>query len=92
MKYVSQDSVSQAAFEARLEEVDVEMNAWRPSSTLSKFNASTEVGTAFSFADSAGVWEDVWRISEDVHRLSGGAFDVTVGPLMKLLGIQDGTS
>ncbi|MGB2470695.1 MAG: FAD:protein FMN transferase, partial [Flavobacteriales bacterium] len=83
-----QDSVSQAAFEACLEEVDVEMNTWRPSSTLSQFNGSTEVGTAFSFADSAGVWEDVWRISEDVHRLSGGAFDVTVGPLMKLWGFR----
>lgn len=88
VKYVSQDSVSQAAFEACLEEVDVEMNAWRPSSTLSQFNGSTEVGTAFSFADSAGVWEDVWRISEDIHRLSGGAFDVTVGPLMKLWGFR----
>ena len=88
VKYVSRDSVSQAAFEACLEEVDVEMNAWRPSSTLSQFNASTEVDTAFSFADSAGVWEDVWRISEDVHRLSGGAFDVTVGPLMKLWGFR----
>ena len=39
IKYVSQDSVPQAAFDASLEEVDVEMNAWRPSSTLSKFNA-----------------------------------------------------
>ena len=88
VKYVSQDSVSQAAFEACLEEVDVEMNAWRPSSTLSKFNASVQVDAAFSFADSAGVWEDVWRISEDVHRLSGEAFDVTVGPLMKLWGFR----
>ena len=88
MKYLSRDSVSQAAFEACLEEVDVEMNAWRPSSTLSQFNASTEVDAAFSLADSAGVWEDVWRISEDVHRLSGGAFDVTVGPLMKLWGFR----
>lgn len=88
VKYVSQDSVSQATFEACLEEVDVEMNAWRPSSTLSKFNAFTEVSTSYSFADSAGVWEDVWRISEDVHRLSDGAFDVTVGPLMKLWGFR----
>jgi thiamine biosynthesis lipoprotein len=88
VKYVSQDSVSQAAFEACLENVDLEMNAWRPSSTLSQFNASTAVDASFTFADSAGVWEEVWRISEDVHRLSDGAFDVTVGPLMKLWGFR----
>ena len=88
LKYVSPDSVSQAAFEACLEEVDVEMNAWRPSSTLSQFNASTAADTSFRFPDSVGVWEDLWRISEDVHRSSGGAFDVTVGPLMKLWGFR----
>ncbi len=88
VKYVSPDSVPQDAFDACLEKVDVEMNAWRPTSTLSQFNAFTEVDAPFSFADSAGVWEDVWRISEEVHRQVGGAFDVTVGPLMKLWGFR----
>ena len=56
VKYVSGDSVPQSALEACLEEVDVEMNAWRPSSTLSQFNASTEVGVSV-LKDSAGVWQ-----------------------------------
>ena len=88
VKYVSGDSVPQSALEACLETVDVEMNAWRPSSMLSQFNASTEVDVAFQLKDPAGVWKDVWRISEEVHRQSRGAFDVTVGPLMKLWGFR----
>ena len=43
IKYVSRDSVPHAAFESCLEQVDVEMNAWRPESTLSQFNAFTEI-------------------------------------------------
>ena len=88
VKYVSGDSVPQSALDACLEEVDVEMNAWRPSSTLSRFNAHSSVDEAFSFADEFGVWQDVWHISSEVNDWSGGAFDVTVGPLMKLWGFR----
>ena len=89
IKYIAPDSVPQAAIDAALEEVDIEMNAWRAeSSTLSRFNAFTRTDTVFEVADEAGVWSDVWDISSDVHRESKGAFDVAMAPLMKLWGFR----
>ena len=88
VKYVSQDSVSQTAFEACLEEVDVEMNAWRPSSTLSQFNGThlwmrhSVLPTPLGCGRMSGAFRQTFT------DWSGGAFDVTVGPLMKLWGFR----
>ena len=88
IKYVSRDSVPHAAFESCLEQVDVEMNAWRPESTLSQFNAFTEIDSAFRIPDESHVWTDLWNISNEAFLLSGGTFDVTLGPMMKLWGFR----
>ncbi|MGB1577562.1 MAG: FAD:protein FMN transferase [Flavobacteriales bacterium] len=88
IKYLAADSVPQAAFEASLEEVDVEMNAWRAESALSRFNAFGRTDTVFEVTDPAGVWSLLWDISTDVHRESQGAFDVSVAPLMNLWGFR----
>jgi len=88
VKYLAVDSVPQAAIEASLEEVDVEMNAWRAESALSRFNAFARTDTVFEVADPAGVWSLLWDISSDVHRESKGAFDVAVAPLMNLWGFR----
>ena len=88
IKYIAPDSVPQAAIDAALEEVDIEMNAWRAESALSRFNAFTRTDTVFEVADYAGVWSLLWDISSDVHRESKGAFDVAMAPLMKLWGFR----
>jgi len=88
IKYIASDSVPQAAIDAALEEVDLEMNAWRAESALSRFNAFTRTDTVFEVADEAGVWSLLWDISSDVHRESKGAFDVAMAPLMKLWGFR----
>jgi len=88
IKYIAQDSVPQMAIDAALEEVDIEMNAWRAESALSRFNAFTRTDTVFEVADEAGVWSLLWDISSDVHRESKGAFDVAMAPLMKLWGFR----
>ena len=88
IKYIAPDSVPQAAIDAALEEVDIEMNAWRAESALSRFNAFTRTDTVFEVADEAGVWSLLWDISSDVHRESKGAFDVAMAPLMKLWGFR----
>lgn len=88
IKYIAPDSVPQAAIDAALEEVDIEMNAWRVESALSRFNAFTRTDTVFEVADEAGVWSLLWDISSDVHRESKGAFDVAMAPLMKLWGFR----
>ncbi|MGB0247836.1 MAG: FAD:protein FMN transferase [Flavobacteriales bacterium] len=88
IKYIAPDSVPQAAIDAAFEEVDIEMNAWRAESALSRFNAFTRTDTVFEVADEAGVWSLLWDISSDVHRESKGAFDVAMAPLMKLWGFR----
>lgn len=88
IKYIAPDSVPQEAIDAALEEVDIEMNAWRAESALSRFNAFNRTDTVFEVADEAGVWSLLWDISSDVHRESKGAFDVAMAPLMKLWGFR----
>jgi thiamine biosynthesis lipoprotein len=72
----------QAHVEALLEEFDVELSNWNPDSWVSRFNQSASVQWQ-------GAPESVVRIleaSKTVHALSGGAFDVTVSPLIDLWG------
>ena len=88
IKYIAPDSVPQEAIDAALEEVDIEMNAWRAESALSRFNAFNRTDTVFEVADEAGVWSLLWDISSDVHRESKGAFDIAMAPLMKLWGFR----
>ena len=88
IKYIAPDSVPQAKIDAALEEVDIEMNAWRAESALSRFNAFSRTDTVFELDDEAGVWSLLWDISSDVHRESYGAFDVAIAPLMKLWGFR----
>jgi len=71
-----------AEIEGRLEEVEALMSTWRPESELSRFNRhhSTE-----PFAVSPQTLA-VFRAAREVSDLSGGAFDVTVAPLVAAWG------
>lgn len=71
------DSVTQ-----RLARVDELMSTWKETSELSRFNA-------FASTDSFEVAPEtfaVFEIAQRVSQLSGGAFDVTVGPLVDAWG------
>ncbi len=70
------------AISEELEGIDAEMSTWRDDSDLMRFNASSgtePVPVPERFAE-------VLALSLDVWRSSGGAFDVTVGPLVELWG------
>ena len=71
-----------AAIEAELAAVNAEMSTYLPDSVLSRFNSSPPGGW---FAV-PGSLVDVVRASLELSRLSDGAFDVTVGPLVNLWG------
>ena len=72
--------------EATLAETEQSMSTYIPDSELSRFNASDETG-----------WQPVSRTlcaaideAQAISTLTGGAFDVTVGPLVDLWGFGPG--
>lgn len=88
IKYVSDSSTPdpeklQQEIDRALEVVNDQMSTYRPHSELSQFNQSREVNTPFSVsAATAKVVREAIRI----NRLTDGALDVTVGPLVNLWG------
>ena len=65
-----------------LDAVDQSMSTYKPDSELSRFNegpGDQDVGISPALAD-------VLTVAFDVHDRSGGAFDVTVGPLVERWG------
>jgi thiamine biosynthesis lipoprotein len=72
----------QRAIEERLDRVDRLMSTYLPDSELSRFNRH---GANEPFPVAPETLE-VFRIAREVSELSGGAFDVTVGPLVAAWG------
>ena len=65
-----------------LDGVNGAMSTYRDDSELSRFNAA-EGGVLFALTENT---REVFRIALEVYRQSGGAFDVTVGPLVNAWG------
>lgn len=72
----------QAAVERVLARVDGRMSTWRPDSELSRFNALRSSEPFPVSADTLAVFRHALEISA----LTGGAFDVTVAPLVDAWG------
>ncbi len=87
IKFVGNRSVDvaavQASVDACLEEINQSMSTYRPDSEISRFNAFGEVNRPF--AVSADFWK-VMVTARDIYRLTGGAWDGTVDPLVNLWG------
>ncbi len=67
-----------AAIEGPLARVNERMSTWDPESELSRFNRFA-AGDRFPVAPET---LEVFRVAREVSELTGGAFDVTVGPLV----------
>lgn len=74
-----------AAIADLLERIENAMSTFRPDSEISRFNRSASAGW---FAVSPQV-VDVVSASLEISRLTDGAFDVTVAPLVELWGFGD---
>ena len=70
----------QAGIDSQLDSVNRQMSTWRSDSDISRFNASRGTDWFPVSAEVVTVLREAQRISE----LSGGAFDVTVMPLVNL--------
>ena len=74
--------VVELALQARLDELEQQMSTWRADSVLSRFNASRDTNWFPVPRDTAVVAREALEVS----RLTDGAFDVTVFPLVQLWG------
>lgn len=79
------DAAANAVREA-LGSVEQELSSFIPDSVVSRLNALAGSDEPLVLTPHA---EAVFRLSRDAHRASGGAFDPTVGPLMRLWGFRN---
>lgn len=79
---------SVAAARDAMEEVNRRVSAYRPDSELSRLNASAGKGAAPVSDLTRGILLEGLRFAE----LSDGAFDPTVGPVVRLWGFSGGTA
>lgn len=77
----------QAKIDAALEQVNDDMSTWRKDSDLSKFNAHASTTPYVARDSTVAVMNRALTLGEK----TGGAFDVTLGPLIRLWGFgRDG--
>ena len=77
-----------AHIEHALETIEDSMSTYRPDSELSRFNSQATTG----WFEVSRELCDVVAAARKISDVSGGAFDVTVGPLVNLWGFgPDGT-
>ena len=76
----------QTEFDAILNRVNMEMSTYLPESKLSQIN---ETDSANWLSVSASLMH-VLQVAREISRLTQGAFDVTVGPLVNLWGFGPG--
>lgn len=86
VKFVPRSGVvlrkAQLAVETALQSVNQAMSTYDPESEISRINRSTGATPLPISAPFA----EVMKISVDVHAATDGAFDVTVGPLVRIYG------
>ncbi len=83
----AQTEALQAEVDQRLKEVNRQMSHYQPDSELSQFNRAPAQAPFKISPDFARVL----RLSLDLNRRSGGAFDPTLGPVINLWGFGEKT-
>ncbi|MGM0571254.1 FAD:protein FMN transferase [Marinobacter sp.] len=66
-----------------LESVDASMSTWREDSELSRFNQKSDQS---QWTPVSGALFEVLAAAQQVSERSGGAFDITIGPVVNLWG------
>jgi FAD:protein FMN transferase len=70
----------QSQVDSILKVIDQSVSLWAPGSIISRINRGEENVVPDE------IFMDLFKMSEEVHTLSGGAFDPTVGPLVNAWG------
>lgn len=69
--------------EMRLEQIDKSMSTYRKNSEISLFNAFDRIGEKFYISDD---FFNVMKVAKDIYKLTGGAWDGTIKPIVNLWG------
>jgi thiamine biosynthesis lipoprotein len=85
--YFQSVSGLKAKIDERLEEINRSMSTYQKDSEISRFNRFSEVGQKFQISND---FFQVMRAGQKIHRLSDGAWDGTVNPLVDLWGFGRG--
>jgi FAD:protein FMN transferase len=85
--YFQEISGLQEKIDARLEEINRSMSTYQEDSEISRFNRFKETGRKFKVSDD---FFQVMRAGQTIYRLSEGAWDATVNPLVELWGFGPG--
>ncbi len=72
-----------AKIDQRLAQINRSMSTWLKDSEISRFNALEKVGEKFEISDD---FLEVMIVAQDLYRLTEGAWDCTVNPLVNLWG------
>lgn len=85
IEYVSADTLD-GAIHAELEQVNRSLSMFAPTSVVSRINEG-------SSDDTDEMFREVFRLSQQISQQTGGAFDVTVAPLVNAwgFGFKQGT-
>ncbi len=75
----------QEKIDQELESINQSMSTYRKDSEISRFNDLRETEKKFIISDD---FQEVLRVARTVHQLTGGAWDGTVTPLVKLWGFM----
>ena len=91
VKVVTGDLVSiegvKAKIDRRLEDINRSMSTYQKDSEISRFNRFNKVGQKFKISND---FFQVMKAGQKIHRLSNGAWDGTVNPLVDLWGFGRG--
>ncbi len=75
----------QEKIDQKLEDINQSMSTYRPDSEISRFNALQKADAKFAVSED---FLEVLMVSRTVYLLTGGAWDGTVNPLVKLWGFM----
>lgn len=82
VEITAQDKKAIDAAFTEIERIDALMSNYRPNSEISQLNANGQAKVSHDTLY-------VIKMAKYFHKLSGGAFDITVGPLVKLWNIKE---
>lgn len=85
--YFSGSEGLQQKIDARLKEINQSMSTYLPDSEISRFNSLTTAGESIPVSDD---FLQVMRTARKIFEMSGGAWDGTVDPLVRLWGFGRG--